>query len=159
MLSIGWSDQKWVKSGSVRMLSSGQQPVVKGIHLCVMHYQHASPPCFKKKFLRKEYGLYSSGCWLLTSYGTGDGGSHMRTCSRRDRPVDSKFPNNLLLFCLIRSLPVLVSTPPLLYHSFVCFCHLHWKRHLHRCRNICFYYCNSFSASVIRYIKTKNGSP
>ena len=34
---------------------------------------------------------------------------------RRNRPVDSKFPNNLLLFCLIRSLPVLVSTPLLFY--------------------------------------------
>ena len=36
-------------------------------------------------------------------------------------------------FCLIKSLPVLVSTPPLLFYTTVLsvFCHLHWRRHLH----------------------------
>ena len=45
-------------------------------------FQHASPPCSEKKFLRNEYRLYSSGCWLLTSYGTVDGGSHSPSSGR-----------------------------------------------------------------------------
>ena len=57
--------------------------------------------------------------------------------------------------CLIRLLPVLSSTLLLFIQQTLSVFVIALKKHLHRCRNVCFYQ-KKYLASVIKYLKKKN---